>query len=378
LSELPVHPPYPRKLALILAIITGAGIAHAQPAAPVGRAFEWTLDECVSRKLSPRQLEPLILLEGQTVQSSVPAAATRHTQIHISCADDEGGRLVVTTQVTEEVATRTIDLRETSDELRPRIVALAATELLRRISPPATRPRQEPAGPAPARAATPPPTVPSPAAPLPTLAATPPLTLAADARAVEPPSSSWISPPSARAAGLTLLGTSAVLTVTSFVMSTVLIAVRGGGDADLGLKLQDMTELSIATAATTAAAGFTAMGLYGYGVTHSAAALRAPPPSATTLRAGRAALGLTIIGVAALVPATVTLALAANNPDQIYESGSERGLYFTAATLYSAATLTLISAAALASFYWTRRHPAVRLSLRPSTTGGTINLAGAF
>jgi len=161
-------------------------------------------------------------------------------------------------------------------------------------------------------------------------------------------------------------------------MSTVLIASRGNGDTDLGVRLQDMTEFAIATAATTAVAGFTAMGFYGYGVTHSAAARRAPPPSAATLRAGRAALGLTVIGVATLVPATVTLALAANNPQQIYDSATERRLYFSAAGLYSAATLTLMSAAAVASFYWSRRYPAVRLSLRPSATGGTINLAGAF
>jgi hypothetical protein len=369
-TEIRPQPPRRCNLAGLLLILVAPALARGAPS-KAALAFEWTLDECVSKKLSAGQLEPLIALEGQTVQSSLPAGAGRHTQIHISCADPDGRRLVVTTQVTADVASRTLDLQGTSDELRPRVVALAATELLRRIThapvavpPPA--PRREPAPTDRPRAAL------SPSLALPALAPA-----AAAATTPTAPARSW--PRSARDVGFGLLGTSAVLTIVALGLSIDLVQGRGsGGFGDSGAQ-QARTELAIGLAASTGAVGMAAVGLYGYAATRSDG-LTSPPPPATgaTLRAGRAALALTVIGVAALVPATVTLGLAASNSQSLDSNASERNFYYSAAGLYATATLTLIAAAAMASVWWGRRQPPVRLSLRPSPSGASVSLSGRF
>lgn len=333
--------------------------------------FEWTLDACVSRQLSPRQLEPLIALEGQTVQSSLPGAGARHTQIHISCADADGRRLVVTTQVTEELATRTIDLQDTSDELRPRVVALAATELLRRLT--AFGPR--PAGGAPASPAEPPANRP-PRSPAP-VAALPSAPTAGAGVATAPLVRSWLTLRTTRDIGYTLLGTSTVLTVVALVFSLHVLADRTSSDFSGGDDAwQHTTELAIGLAATTLAAGLGTMGYYGAAASRTAG--DSAPPTAAQRRLGLTALGLTALGVAALVPATVTLGLAASSSLPPEQSAHTATLYYSAAGLYAGAAVTLAAAAAVASAWWGRRQPALRVSLRPSTSGGSINLSGRF
>jgi hypothetical protein len=348
--------------------VLAPGLGRAQSSSASSN-FEWTLDACVSRQLSPRQLEPLIALEGQTVQLSLPGAAARHTQIHISCADADGRRLVVTTQVTEELATRTIDLQDTSDELRPRVVALAATELLRRLTAPTPRPA------APPRAEAPPSRPGNPPAPAALVPSAPPPSDAGASSA--PRARSWLTQRTTRDIGYTLLGTSTVLTIVALVFATHVLADRtsasfnGGDDA-----WQHTTELAIGLAAATTLAGLGTMGYYGFAASRTAAE-RAPPTRAQ-LRLGYTALGLTALGVAALVPATVTVGLAAHSSLPPERSAHTGTLYYSAAGLYAGAAVTLAAAAAVASAWWGRRQPALRVSLRPSTSGGSISLSGRF
>ena len=346
------------KLAWPLLIFVMPQLAHgAEP------SFEWTLDACVSRKLSARQLEPLMALEGQTVQSSVPSSAGRHMQIHISCADGDGRRLVVTTQVTADVASRTIDLEDTADELRPRVVALAATELLRRITN-LPRSSSEPT---------------QPNTPLLT-----PLQLApANSSSLpgEPSPSRWLRLRTTRDIGYGIIGTSAVLTIVALTLSTTLIAARNPTADSENTGLQDMTELAVGIAAVATTAGLATLGYYGYAANHDAAATtkRALPPTVAQLRIGRAALALAALSVATFVPATVTLALAAKGPTP-EESHHTQQLYFASAGLYAAATLTLLAAATMGSIWWSRHQPPLRLALRPTfhASGAGLGVSGRF
>lgn len=345
------------KLAWPLLILVMPQLVHgAEP------SFEWTLDACVSRKLSARQLEPLMALEGQTVQSSVPKSAERHMQIHISCADGDARRLVVTTQVTADVASRTIDLEDTADELRPRVVALAATELLRRITnlpPPSGEPTK-------------------PNAPLQLT----PLQLApANSPSLpgEPSPSRWLSLHTTRSIGYALVGTSAALTIVALTLSTTLIAARNPNAETENTGLQDMSELAIGIAAVTTTAGLATLGYYGYAVSREPTATRALPPTTTQLRIGRAALALTALGVATLVPATVTLVLGTKGPTPENSSHTQQ-LYFTSAGLYAAATFTLLAAATMGSIWWSRHQPPLRLALRPTfyASGAGLGVSGRF
>jgi hypothetical protein len=343
------------KLAWPLLILAMPQLVHgAEP------SFEWTLDTCVSRKLSARQLEPLMALEGQTVQSSVPKSAGRHMQIHISCADSDGRRLIVTTQVTADVASRTIDLEDTADELRPRVVALAATELLRRITD-LPRPSSEPRQPNAQLQLTPPALANSPSLPS------------------EPSPSRWLSLRTTRGIGYGLVGASAALTIVALTLSTTLIAARNPSAETDSTGLQDMSELAVGIAAVTTTAGLATLGYYGYAASHEAGATRALPPTVAQLRIGRAALALTALGVATLVPATVTLALAAKGPTPENSSHTQQ-LYFTSAGLYAAATFTLLAAATMGSMWWSRHQPPLRLALRPTfyASGAGLGMSGRF
>jgi hypothetical protein len=352
------------KPAWILLILLAPGLARgAEP------SFEWTLDACVSRQLSARQLEPLIALEGQTVEASVPAAGKRHTQIHISCADDTGRRLVVTTQVTAEVASRTIDLEDTADALRPRVVALAATELLRRINVLPPKPTRAPE--------TTMPTTPRPATQ--TAAATLTPALAPPPPSATAPANRWLSLQTTRGVGYGLLGASAALTIVAFGITTSLVAARSPtSDSDPG-SLQVLSEFAIGAAAVTSLAALGTIGWYGYTASRDAAASRLPP-TAAQLRIGRAALALTALGVATLVPATVTLALAAHAQLPPEESRHTQTLYYSATGLYAAATVTLLTAAGLGAMWWGHHQPPLRLALRPSfyASGAGLGLAGRF
>ncbi len=346
------------KLAWPLLILVTPQLAEgAEP------SFEWTLDACVSRKLSARQLEPLIALEGQTVESSVPAAGRRHMQIHIACADADGRRLVVTTQVTADVASRTIDLEDTADALRPRVVALAATELLRRITT-APRPPAEPAKPSAPLQLTP-------------LTLTPPPNSPSSPGAPSP--SRWLSLRTTRDVGYALVGTSAALTIVALTLSMTLISERNPTAQNGHDGLQDMSELVVGIAAVTTTAGLATLGYYGYAARRDAAMTRSLPPTAAQRRIGQAALALTALGVATLVPATVTLALAAKGPTP-EESRHTQQLYFTSAGLYAAATFTLLAAATMGSIWWSRHQPPLRLALRPTfyATGAGLGVAGRF